>query len=156
MGCLTLIMLIPLVKLINDDFRWREVAVWWLAAMAVCAAGIAVTQEGWSEMLAKIGLNMLLLFYMGAGVVLYTAIKSHKLINPVNSYIGLGDILFFVALTPLFTIKQFAWLLVSCMVFSLMWWYVVRAFKRYPKNVPLVATSGIVTCMMIIFDIITG
>ncbi len=51
MKYLTLIMLIPFAKLAADDFRRREVPVVWLAACAVCAAGVTVAQDGWREML---------------------------------------------------------------------------------------------------------
>lgn len=154
MRYLPLIMLVPFAKLILDDFHRREVSVWWLAATMICAAGIPTVLYGWRETLARCGLNMLIVAYMGLGVVIWARIKSRKLVNPVNRYIGLGDVLFFVVLTPLFPFKRFAWLLVACMIFSLVWWWMARAGKKPPKNVPLVATSGIVMCAAIILDTI--
>ncbi len=156
MKYLTLIMLIPFAKLAADDFRRREVSVVWLAVTAVCAVGVAVAQEGWREMLVRSGLNLLIIAYLAIGVAVWAWIKARRPVNPVNRFIGLGDVLFFVALVPLFPFKRFAWLLVVCMVFSLVWWWVVQAIKRPsgnpPKNIPLVATSAIVVGAAIIFN----
>lgn len=145
-------MLFPIAKLVADDFRRREVSVVWLVALTVCTVGVAIALDGWRETLTRSGLNMLLLVYMGVGVVVWAAIKSRRPINPVNRYIGLGDVLFFPALTPLFPLRGFAWLLVACMAFSLVWWGAARAGNRPPENVPLVATSGIVTGVAIILN----
>jgi cbb3-type cytochrome oxidase subunit 3 len=150
----------PIVRLIVDDFRRREVSVWWLVAMAVCSAGVAVSIGGWREVMIQCGINLLLIIYMGVGVTAWAWIKSRRPINPVNRYIGLGDVLFFVALTPLFPLKQFAWLMVMCLVFSLAWWQIKiilakkKASGKSPKNIPFVATSGIVICAAIIFNVI--
>jgi hypothetical protein len=96
--------------------------------------------------------NLLILLYLGIGVVAWAWIRARKPVNPLNRFIGLGDLLFFVALTPLFPMKSFAWLLVTCLLFSLAWWGTTRLRGRAPKNIPLVATSGIVVSAAIIFD----
>jgi hypothetical protein len=90
---------------------------------------------------------------MGLGILLWSWIKARKVINPVNRYIGLGDLLFFVALAPLFPVKRFAWLLVACLLFSLVWWQVARFRGKSPKNIPFVATSGIVVGAAIVFNV---
>ncbi|MDR1671611.1 MAG: hypothetical protein LBR57_03735 [Alistipes sp.] len=146
MKFLPLIMLAPFAKLVVDDFRRREVSVWWLVATAAMATGVAAAVEGWRGALINSGINLLVIVYMAVGVTVWAWVRSRRLINPVNRFIGLGDVLFFVALTPLFPIKTFAWLLVACMVFSLAWW-------RSTRRVPLVATSGIVVCAAIILDL---
>jgi uncharacterized membrane protein YoaK (UPF0700 family) len=147
MKLLPLIMLVPFAKLMVDDFRRREVSVVWLVVMVVSAIGVAVVQNGWREAIINSGLNLSLIAYMGIGVTVWAWVRSRRLTNPVNRYIGLGDVLFFVALTPLFPVKTFAWLLVACMVFSLAWW-------RSARRVPLVATSSIVVGAAIICNTI--
>jgi len=158
MKYLTLCLLVPLGGLMVEDFRHREVSIAWLATMAACVAGVAVVFDGWREMFVRSGLNMLLVAYMGAGVVAWAWIKSRRFINPVNRYIGLGDVLFFVALTPFCSLKSFAWLLVGCMAFSLVFWSATRTVRKErdtsQRTVPLVGTSGMVICAVIIFNAI--
>lgn len=139
MKFVSLIMLIPLAKLIADDFRHREVGVAWLAALAVCAFGTAVMADGWREMAVRSGLNALIIIYMAAGVWLWSRIRKISIAN----MIGLGDGLFFLAIIPVFPLRAFAWIIVGCLVFSLAWW-------KSARHVPLVATSGIVVGVAII------
>ncbi len=151
MKYLLLVMLVPLVKLAFDDFRKREVSLFWLMVLATSTVGISIIKNGWLETAARSGLNLLLLAYLGIGISVWIWIKARKLINPVNVYIGLGDIVFFLTLIPLFPLKLFAWLFVGCMAFSLAWWLFMRYSKRIPDNIPLIATSGIVVGITIIF-----
>ncbi len=153
MKYLILVILVPLTKLMIDDFRRREVTLAWLIALAVITFGMSLISNGLREMLARSGQNLLLIGYLGIGLVIWTWIRSRKLINPVNVYIGLGDVLFFLSLMPLFQLERFALLLVTCMIFSLIWWQVVRFVKKYSADIPLVATSGIVTSGVIIFSV---
>lgn len=175
MNSLSLVMFIPLVKLALEDFRRREVPLVWLVVLAVCSAGVGITTvdtarpaagigaavdaAAWRGMFARSGLNLLLILYMGVGVTVWAWVKSRRPVNPVNRFIGLGDVLFFVVLTPLFPLREFVCLLVSCMVFSLVWWRVrlttsaaERTASESPKTIPLVATSAIVTGVTVIYD----
>jgi hypothetical protein len=153
MKYLPLVMLIPLVRLIVGDFRRREVSVVWLAVLAVSTVGVPVIMLGWRETFTHSWQNLLLLAYLGIGIVVWGWVKARRFVNPVNVYIGLGDLLFFLALVPLFPVKIFAWLMVCCMVFSLVWWQAAKLRGSAPKNVPLVATSGIVVGVAIIFRV---
>ena len=154
MEYLPLLMLAPLTTLIVSDFRSREVSVMWLGVLAIGTVCIPILQDGWPEVLRRSGLNLLLILYMSAGIVMWGWVKARKFVNPINVYIGLGDFLFFLILVPLFPMRQYAWLLVACMVFSLVWWGAASLLKkRPPKNIPFIATSGIVLAGAIVFKV---
>ncbi len=70
------------------------------------------------------------------GVTLYFSFKNKSFVNPVDSMIGLGDILFFVAITPLFNLKSYILFFIVGMLFSLVIHIIVNAFKKQ-KTVPL-------------------
>jgi hypothetical protein len=147
MPFLSLVLFVPIAVLVVDDFRRRQVGVAWIVVTAAAAAGITIARIGTKETLIQTALNLAVVAYMAVGVVAWAWIKARKPVNPLNRFIGLGDALFFVAITPMFPLKTFAWLVVASMVFSLAWW-------RSKRNVPLVATSGIVTCGAIIIDLV--
>ncbi len=154
MEYLPLLMLAPLSHLIVSDFRSREVSVMWLGILAIGTVCIPVIQDGWLDVLKRSGQNLLLILYMSTGIVVWGWIKARKFVNPINVYIGLGDALFFLILIPLFPVKHYAWLLVACMIFSLVWWgAAVLLKKKSPKNIPFIATSGIVLAGAIIFKV---
>ena len=70
------------------------------------------------------------------GLVAYFSIKSKSLVNPIDSSIGLGDILFFIAITPLFNLKPFILFFISGLLFSLMAHGISSLFK-HQKTIPL-------------------
>jgi hypothetical protein len=147
-------MLTPLTMLIVSDFRTREVSVIWLCVLAVGTIGIPIILDGWAEVLRRSGQNLLILMDMSVGIVLWGWVKARKPVSPINRYIGLGDVLFFLALVPLFPVRQYIWLLMGCFVFSLVWWGAATLwFKRSPRNIPFIATSGIVVVVAIILKV---
>lgn len=70
------------------------------------------------------------------GLVLYFSVKNKSVVNPIDSMIGLGDILFFIAITPLFDLKSFIVFFIAGMVFSLVTHLISNQFKTQ-KNIPL-------------------
>ncbi|WP_420851581.1 prepilin peptidase [Psychroserpens algicola] len=70
------------------------------------------------------------------GLVLYFSLKNKSIVNPIDSMIGLGDVLFFLALTPLFNIKSYILFFIAGMVFSLILHVITKTFKKQ-KTVPL-------------------
>ena len=153
MQYLPLVMLIPLAWLIVADFRRREVSLVWLGVLAVSTVAIPLILYGWREMWAHSWQNLSIIAYLGVGILVWSWIKARRVINPVNVYIGFGDLIFFTILTPLFPVKRFVGTLVACMLFSLVWWWAARLRGKSPKNIPLVATSGIVVSAAIIFNV---
>jgi len=102
-----IVLLVPLVAMIVSDFRCREVALLWLLGFGACTAAMAVYRYGWFEALLQAGGNVLLLVYLTAGVLLYFSLKERRWVNPLRNYLGLGDTLFLLCLTPLFGVREF-------------------------------------------------
>lgn len=154
MDYLPLIMLVPLAKLVVSDFRHREIPVVWLAILALGTVCIPLIQDGWREVATRSGQNLLIVAYMSAGVFLWGSVKERRIVNPIDRYIGLGDFLFFLIVIPLFASMEYAYFLLICMSFSLVWWWGGILLGRKPKNIPLIATSGIVLAAAIIFKVV--
>jgi len=70
------------------------------------------------------------------GVTLYFSLKAKALVNPVNDSIGLGDIVFFIAITPLFNLKTFILFFIIGLLFSLLIHGIALLFKK-AKTIPL-------------------
>lgn len=82
------------------------------------------------------------------GLVIYFSVKNKKLINPINKSIGLGDLLFFFALTPLFNVKPFIVFFIFGLLFSLVTHLLISILKK-DKNatIPL---AGYLSAFLII------
>ncbi|GAA3591031.1 general secretion pathway protein [Flavivirga amylovorans] len=70
------------------------------------------------------------------GVILYFSLKTKALINPIDRFIGLGDIVFFIAITPLFKLETFIPFFIIGLLFSLLLYVIVLLFKKM-KTIPL-------------------
>jgi hypothetical protein len=70
------------------------------------------------------------------GLTLYLSFKSKSFVNPIDTYIGLGDIVFFLALTPLFNLKPFILFFILGLLFSLLMHVAFMLFKRI-QTIPL-------------------
>ncbi len=79
--------------------------------------------------LGFIGINLL-------GLVIYFTIKTKSFVNPIDRFMGLGDVAFFIAITPLFDLKDFMLFFIVGLIFSLMVHGISALFKR-TKTIPL-------------------
>lgn len=87
-----------------------------------------------------VGINIL-------GLLLYFSFKGKKVINPIDKKIGLGDVLFFIAITPLFNLRLYIVVFVLGMIFSLIMHLIVRLFNEQ-QSIPL---AGYLAFFLIVF-----
>jgi hypothetical protein len=85
-------------------------------------------------------------------LVLYMSVKNRKYLNPFENYFGLGDLLLFASLTPLFVISHYIIFFIVSMVFSLI---IHLGIIRYLtiKSVPLAGYVAILFLGVIAHDL---
>ncbi len=87
--------------------------------------------------MALVGLNLAL-------ATLYFSFKNKKIIFLTDGMIGWGDILFFVAITPLVPFAEFGVFFPVSLIFSLFCWLVVSLFKPGQLNkIPLAGLQAV-------------
>jgi len=64
----------------------------------------------------------------------YISIKTNKVVNPLQKHLGLGDILFFLAVSPLFSVFNYMLYFISGMILSIVF---SMLFLRTKENIPL-------------------
>jgi hypothetical protein len=70
------------------------------------------------------------------GIVIYFSIKNKALINPIDTVLGLGDVVFFIAITPLFSFRTYILFFIIGLMFSLIAHGVYTLFAK-SKTIPL-------------------
>lgn len=70
------------------------------------------------------------------GVILYFSIKRKNFVNPIDKQIGLGDVVFFIAMAPLFNLQHFMLFFIFGLLFSLITHGIFLVFKD-TKTIPL-------------------
>jgi len=87
-------------------------------------------------------------------LTLYFSIKNKQFINPIDSKIGLGDIVFFIVIAPLFYLKSYILFFITGLLFSLLLYSVVIRFREKQKTIPLAGYLSIYLGMILLFNTI--
>lgn len=122
-----IISVITLIPMIISDIRTRKVNILWLIIFGATQVYFFGTEN--------ILINTLLLIFMFSGVYGYLIIR-HGLKSKITNYLGLGDIIFILILTPSFDIREFIYFLIVGFILSIVWWFILKT----KKTIPLVST----------------
>lgn len=139
--------------MIISDFCCRKVALIWLIILAVCAVTVAIVLYGLNICATNFILNLAILIYMFLCVLMYVYIKNRK-ISSIKHYAGIGDLLFFIALTPMFEFRNFIYFLIGSCLAALAWWIVIYIIWHKKRTVPLVGISGCLLSLYIIINVL--
>lgn len=72
----------------------------------------------------------------------YYSLKKRKIFNPIDTEIGLGDIIFFLAITPLFELKSYISFFIISLLVSLIIHSISTVFSK-SKTIPLAGYMSI-------------
>ncbi len=97
-----------------QDFKHRAIHI----ALLLLLFGVSVVDAFWSrrpfaELLQTLVFTLVVLGLM----CLYLRLRYGSWVNPLTNHLGLGDVLFFVAVIPLFNTHGFVWFFISGLLF---------------------------------------
>lgn len=143
---LSSVLYINLIAMIVSDWRKRLINTYTLAFFAFLVIYSVYDYEGFYILATRLEVNMFFLAIMFICVGLYIKLTKRH----VRDCIGWGDLLFMIALAPLFELRQFLIFLIITFVIT---WFLSIALSRFLqfKTIPLVSCMGI---SLIIHDII--
>ena len=127
----------PAAVLARDDFRTRRVDASWLAVLGTVSVGVSWHTLGWRTMLLQTAGNAALLLLSGTALFGYLRLRRLS----VRHAFGAGDVLFLLAVAPLFAPTEFLWFLIAACVVALLWWV---CCGRRRRTIPFVGAAGIV------------
>lgn len=118
-----------------QDFRDRAIS--WFLPLLICTVGLVNATI--NEQLDWLSYSVSFVFIVAQITVIYLYLvfktRSWK-VDLTNHYLGWGDILFFIAVIPLFDYQSFVFLFLGGMLFTLIGQLILNSFKR-SKTVPL-------------------
>lgn len=139
-----LLIIIPLFFIIYEDFKYRAIHWIWLVIFTGLIIGFCPLK------LNFIFANLILISFQLLGLTIYFSLKSRKLINITNRFLGIGDILFFLPLCLIFTPENLIWFFISSLIFTLLAFLFQQFFFSPKKNtIPLAAWMSI--ALIIVF-----
>jgi hypothetical protein len=86
-------------------------------------------------------------------LTLYMSLKNKAFLNPFKHYFGLGDLLFYVAITPLFLLYQYVLFFILSLVFAITMQWVLKKWIT-KESVPLAGLSALFLTLIIVKDLL--
>lgn len=140
-----------LLAVFIQDWKSRKIHVVLPVALFL-ASYFLVTQQRKGN-ITLILYNAFIFMIILTVMILYMSLKNKRFLNPFQNYFGLGDFLFFIAITPLFLRNNYILFIILAMVFSLV---VQVVFRRIIKRdmVPLAGLSALLLAILCIKDML--
>lgn len=86
-------------------------------------------------------------------LIVYMSIKNRRFLNPFENYFGLGDLLFYIAVSPFFELKNYILFFILSMIFAIVLQLGLKKIIR-ENTVPLAGFSALLLFLLIIKDMI--
>lgn len=141
-------LLIVLLIVFFQDLKYRRIHVVLPIAMFVLSI---YTIQLRPLLVKNIVLNSAFFMLILSILVVYMSLKNKKFLNPFTHYFGIGDLLFYLAVTPLFMLPNFILFFILSMFFALT---LQLAFKKVIKEntVPLAGFAALFLFIVLIKD----
>lgn len=156
-AALKIMALLALVSISYQDFRYR--GVYWILfpVLSLLFLLIKYRQTGWDTTWQDAAYGMGFLILQLILVWLYFIVKERKLVNVIDSYIGLGDILFLVVLAFYLSPVNYVLFYIFSLVLVLVYVLAVRNMTWIDhKHIPLAGLQSAFLSMLILWDMITS
>lgn len=138
-----------LLAIFLQDWKYRHIHIVLPAALFILSL---YTVKGFTSISWTIIAYNILFFIIVIGILtLYMSIKSNRFLNPFKNYFGLGDLLFYIAVTPLFFLRNYVIFFILSLLFSIMLQLMLGKRMR-ASTVPLAGFSSVFLTLLILID----
>lgn len=145
----TLFILICLTIIVFQDLKYRRIHVFLPLLLFVIA--VFKQDENFREW-DNLFKNILFFLITFSVLTVYLSIKNKRFINPFEGYFGLGDFLFFLAISPLFHLYNFILYFILSLLFSLIIQLLLLKFMKN-KTIPLAGFASLFLILIICKDL---
>ncbi|WP_281324503.1 hypothetical protein [Flavobacterium sp. IMCC34518] len=84
-------------------------------------------------------------------LTLYMSLKNKCFLNPFENYFGLGDLLFYISIAPLFNLKNYVLFFILSMIFAICLQFTLRKKMKH-NTVPLAGFSALFLFIILAMD----
>lgn len=143
------LLLFPLSLMIYQDFKFRNVLLWQLLLFGAVQIGICICKYGLIPAGYNAFINLIILLVVSVFVVVYAYFRYKN----KHQFIGGGDVVFILLLTPYFSSRHFLYFLTLSFLLTLVGWMVWGYFQKERSNdIPLVSGVGICYAILLMYN----
>ena len=134
-----------------QDLKYRHIHV--VLPLLIFSMSIYIFYQKQFITVKVVLVNIIFLLLTLTLLVLYMSIKNKAFLNPFANYFGIGDLLFFIAITPLFYTYNFILVFIFSMIFSALLQVTFGKLMKI-KSVPLAGFSALFLLLVIVKDLL--
>lgn len=132
-----------------QDWKYRHIHV--TLPIAIFSFSFYITQQQSNIVLKIISYNSIFFLITLSVLTIYMSLKNKQFLNPFQNYFGLGDLLFYLAITPLFLLQKYVLFFILSMIFAVVMQLGLKRFTKQ-ETVPLAGFSAFLLIMVILND----
>jgi len=143
------ILLLCLVLVFIQDIKYRKIHV--ILPIVIFIVSFFLIPLKKYDLLEILLFNTCFFFITLGILTLYMSLKSKKFLNPFEHYFGLGDLLFYVAVTPLFLLKNYILYFILSLIFAILMQFGLKKIIR-EETVPLAGFAALFLFIILLKD----
>lgn len=148
---LYIIISLSLISILIQDLKHRQIHVLLPVVILVSTVLLLLIESrfDYRVLLYNIIFFLLIFFFL----IIYMSIKNKAFLNPFMHYFGLGDVVYFIAIAPIFILKNYIIFFILSMLFSIV---LQQLFIKKMKEdtVPLAGFSALLLLLFITWDLL--
>ena len=142
--------LIVLGAFVYQDFKFRAIDWYWFLLLPSSIVFYMSVEP--KQLIISFGINIGFLIMNSLLLVAYFSLKKGTLTNPLDKYIGLGDLFFYVGISVMFSPVNFlVFFTLSLLITLLSYSLLINLSLTKNKQIPL---AGFVSILVLVFQIV--
>jgi hypothetical protein len=142
------IIILCLITMLIQDLKYRHIH-FTLPLILFCAA-ISILIIDYRGSLLLILYNCIFFILVFLILTIYLSSKERSFVNPFEKHFGFGDLLFYIAVSPLFLFTNYILFFIGSMMFSILAYAILRVKH---ETIPLAGYASLLLIMVIMKDI---
>lgn len=142
-------LLLCLFVVLFQDWKHRHIHV--ILPVAIFSFSLYIVQQQNNIAFKIISYNTIFFLIILSILTIYMSIKNKQFLNPFENYFGLGDLLFYIAITPLFLLQKYVLFFILSMVFAVAMQFGLKKIMKH-ETVPLAGFSALLLIILILKD----
>lgn len=143
------VLMLCLAVIFFQDWKQRQIHVALPVLVFAAAVWLGVQQN--KITFQEIGCNAAFFLVILSVLIVYMSVKQQRFSNPFQNYFGLGDLLFYLSVTPLFLLRNYILFFILSMLFAIMLQLLLRK-KMQDNTIPLAGFSSLFLILVILKD----
>ncbi len=136
------ILAIVLIPVIIEDFRFREISLIWLVVILITSSLLQLnTNLHLYDIATNTFLNLCIIAVNYGILTLYFSLRNKRLVNLGTDYLGIGDLIFLIAVSFLFSPLNFVCFILLSLFFTLL--YSLFAKLILPEKFKTIPLAGL-------------